>query len=132
MARKYNGKKKAKMFKIIYTYIAAVVSASELQIYESCGNPDFNQDFRFCMDVAWYQLEECVASCTVDDPTCNADCSREYYDFHEKCPCRSKCPRGCPCPEYDCEKANSVLVRDSLLILTNRERMNLDESYDSS
>ena len=40
--------------------------------------------------------------CSPGDIQCPADCNRDYTDQLDTCPCKSGCPQGCPCPDYDC------------------------------
>ena len=54
---------------------------------------------------------ECILTCSPSDPECLTSCSREYQINLETCPCRSGCPAGCPCPDYECP----ATTRDSHL-----------------
>ena len=45
---------------------------------------------------------KCVYSCHPDDIDCFTQCSRNYHQDIQTCPCQSGCPNGCPCPVYQC------------------------------
>ena len=71
----------------------------------------------------------CVGSCTPGDAVCWNTCVRAFDANIEKCPCKSECPGGCPCEEYECPQNTnkSVLILNQQLapVLTNAE--GLDE-----
>ena len=67
---------------------------------------------------------QCVVFCTPGDVGCITQCSRELEIQMDQCPCKvllqmksfyinfifkSGCPKGCPCPEYECPDT-AVLV----------------------
>lgn len=80
---------------------------------------------------------QCAANCSHADLDCFIKCSDDYDENIPRCPCQSKCPRGCPCPEYECDRTE-VLILNTLSsvnvpILTNasgREDKNFYFSID--
>ena len=74
----------------------------------------------------------CIVSCKPGDIDCITICARILQENLEKCPCKSGCPNGCPCPEYICpETTTSVITttrspsQTSVLILNTRLPENL-------
>ena len=61
------------------------------------------------------EYEQCASHCPHGDFVCFAKCSDDYDENFSKCPCQSKCPSGCPCPEYECESESE---RTDVLILS--------------
>ena len=43
----------------------------------------------------------CIVGCN-HDLDCVALCARFYDENVLKCPCNEGCPKGCPCPEFEC------------------------------
>ena len=74
----------------------------------------------------------CIVQCTPGDFVCIETCWREYDENKLLCPCQSGCPKGCPCPDYQCpaETTTSIVTttettttpyvpRNSVLILAH-------------
>lgn len=76
----------------------------------------------------WKKLKEtfrlnynqCLLECSPADVDCIGACLTNYNEDIQVCPCQSKCPEGCPCPEYNC-----VLQRDQVLILSTNKNVNV-------
>ena len=44
----------------------------------------------------------CLRDCSSGDLVCLSSCARDLDENLENCPCKSGCPSGCPCPNYEC------------------------------
>lgn len=69
----------------------------------------------------------CTLACSIGDLLCVGQCSRQFNENLELCPCQSQCPHGCPCPEFECLVTTTsaasttslpLLPRTSVLILS--------------
>ena len=67
------------------------------------------------------EYDECASHCPPAKFVCVAKCSDDYDENLSKCPCQSKCPSGCPCPEYECESERT----DVLILSTHPDSKNL-------
>ena len=65
------------------------------------GDIDENEDFHRCEDSLATELAQCLASCG-GSSSCIIGCSTNYENGFKNCPCMEGCPKGCPCPEWDC------------------------------
>merc|ERR1712126_110170 len=65
------------------------------------GDIDENEDFHRCEDSLAAELAQCLASCG-GSSSCIIGCSTNYENGFKNCPCMEGCPKGCPCPEWDC------------------------------
>ena len=72
--------------------------SSFCQCHDYANNPDFIS----CEADLEEVYMECLALCETSDFDCLGSCSRDYYFNLDNCPCRSNCPGGCPCENYDC------------------------------
>ena len=68
----------------------------------SCHNYEENPDYIGCEREYELVYWKCVYDCGHNDNLCYAACNREYDQSIENCPCKSECPNGCPCPDYEC------------------------------
>jgi len=67
----------------------------------SCKNPSTLPDYQLCEDEVNSKLLECINNCG-DDLACVSQCSRQFDQDFNQCPCNEDCPGGCPCPNYEC------------------------------
>ena len=51
------------------------------------------------------RYDTCVLNCGPGNVGCYWACSHDYDTNKETCPCGTRCPGGCPCPEYECPLA---------------------------
>ena len=93
--------------KMKWLNISFLVYTVNGQVQQACENLESNEDFLLCREKADNSLFSCVAQCQ-DDLECSSRCNREYAQKLEECPCKSGCPTGCPCPNYECH--SSVLA----------------------
>ena len=70
----------------------------------NCRNYEENFDYINCRNDYELVYKKCMYDCDHNDPVCYATCNREYDQNVENCPCRSNCPNGCPCPDYECSE----------------------------
>ena len=75
-----------------------------------CADLENNLDYVECESQVDQRYAECIVECDKTDSTCLTDCSREYADQIERCPCKSTCPDGCPCPEFECATTTVPVV----------------------
>ena len=68
----------------------------------SCRNYEENPDYIACVDHFDLIYRNCMFDCDHNDNSCYADCNRKYDENIQNCPCKSNCPDGCPCPNYEC------------------------------
>ena len=63
----------------------------------------------------------CLLDCESDDSLCVSGCAREYDTNLTKCPCKSGCPDGCPCPKYECPDSgkSEVLILNTHKMFTH-------------
>ena len=85
----------------------------------TCRNFEENSDYIDCMDDYDLIYKKCMIDCDHNDPLCYATCNREYDENIENCPCKSNCPNGCPCPQYDCAETEPVTTTTSTLMSTS-------------
>ena len=62
---------------------------------------DNNSDYQNCFSESSNELGKCILSCETNSD-CKSECNSLFIDNHEKCPCQSGCPSGCPCQDYSC------------------------------
>ena len=77
------------------------ILASGVIASKGCDSPENNPDYNQCLLHTNDFYASCVVQCLPEDLTCASDCSREYEQKLQDCPCQSGCPDGCPCPTYD-------------------------------
>ena len=69
------------------------------------------------------KYEQCALHCPHADIICFTKCSDEFDENTSRCPCQSKCPGGCPCPEYECERTEVLILSTqnaaNMPVLTN-------------
>ena len=75
-----------------------------------CIDLEMNGDYVDCEIAASDAYGACIFDCDKTDSSCLTDCSRQYAEQIERCPCQSSCPNGCPCPEYQCTTTTTELV----------------------
>ena len=87
-------------------------------VRSACDEPD---NYKRCETKYQNRYEQCLVDCSQDDFACSSQCSREYAENVENCPCEVSfedfmkplynynlylsqigCPDGCPCPDYNC------------------------------
>ena len=72
------------------------------------------------MDIAESHLGECNLDCyeyygDSSEWVCHYECSVDFIDDYENCPCQKGCPNGCPCDQYkECLREDQEL---SVLVL---------------
>ena len=84
----------------------------------TCRNFEENPDYIGCMDDYELVYKKCMTDCDQNDALCYATCNREYGENIEKCPCKSDCPNGCPCPEYDCSETEPLTTTTTTLTMS--------------
>ena len=78
----------------------------------SCLYSDNDPDFIECEKILEGKYHNCLFGCAVDDFTCVTDCSREYHEGLENCPCRVSFDLQC--------KTTELLRVDALLVVLVR------------
>ena len=68
----------------------------------SCLDYEENPDYISCVNQYSLIYWKCINDCGSNNNPCYADCNREYDANVENCPCKSGCPNGCPCLNYEC------------------------------
>ena len=76
----------------------------------SCRDYETNENYKECKKHHERDYDRCVLSCEAGDFTCLAVCSRDFNNAVETCPCKSGCPLGCPCPDYECTNESTTTV----------------------
>ena len=73
-----------------------------------------NKDYKDCKQIVDDSFMECIESCD-EDTLCVVQCNRTYSTNLSNCPCRDNCPKGCPCPNYECpqEEPKNILILNS-------------------
>ena len=66
---------------------------------------------------------ECLIDCDKMDIIdqvfqCEQQCILNTKDDYSKCPCRSKCPTGCPCTQYECQPEQTTLISTQITTTT--------------
>ena len=79
----------------------------------NCQDYQSNDDYKACETKVDRQYTQCIVNCDSGDLVCFSSCSREKDENMEKCPCRSGCPYGCPCDDYDCDNPSLTTPQDS-------------------
>ena len=73
-----------------------------------CYDYENNPDYIDCTKYNENLYTQCIVGCPAGDFECLSMCFRDLEENLEFCPCRSRCPDGCPCPEYDCPPTTTV------------------------
>ena len=73
-----------------------------------CYDYENNPDYIDCTKYNENLYTQCIVGCPAGDFECFSMCFRDLEENLEFCPCRSRCPDGCPCPEYDCPPTTTV------------------------
>ena len=96
----------------------------------NCADLENNVDYLECEFLVDGAYTECIVECDKTDSVCLTDCSRQYADQIEQCPCKSNCPDGCPCPDFECSTTTVPMVtttpstesKSAVLILNSSSR----------
>ena len=73
-----------------------------------CYEYERNPDYIDCTKYYENLYSQCIVGCPAGDFECLSMCFRNLEENLEFCPCRSRCPDGCPCPEYECPPTTTV------------------------
>ena len=73
-----------------------------------CHDYETSLNYLECSDFYEGLYHECMFNCPANDWHCIAACSRELDENLKNCPCRSLCPNGCPCPNYECPEVTTT------------------------
>ena len=76
----------------------------------SCQNFEQDPEYISCEDHFELIFRNCMLGCDHNDNVCYADCNREYDQNIQDCPCKSNCPGGCPCPNYECSQTTAAVT----------------------
>ena len=66
----------------------------------------------------WHSDKTTHKGCPHQDIDCLAQCSRDYDENIENCPCRANCPTGCPCPGFQCSSTTTQITNTTTTQLT--------------
>ena len=84
-------------------------SASCSSSYYQCRDfPESTGEFILCQNQCTGGYAQCAVGCDGYDYACFSDCTRTLEQCFQRCPCQEECPRGCPCPAFQCSGSTST------------------------
>ena len=73
--------------------------------------------FKHCVHETEELFMQCTFSCDAFDLACHQQCTADYNDNLQKCPCGAQCPDGCPCDHWNCHAEEQPAAHDDIHLL---------------